>query len=215
MIRVLIADDHKVLRDGLKAILAQRETVEIVGEAATGREAVIKARKLAPDIAIMDIALPNLNGIEAARKLQAQSSRVKVIILSMYGSREYVLEALRAGAMGYLKKGNAARELLPAIDTVSHGEIYLDGPHSQYVIDAFRQSNGNNHQNVIGRLTTREREVLQMIGEGKSSKSIALLLSLSLKTVETHRQNIMKKLNLHNVAGLVKMAIRAGLVNVE
>ncbi len=215
MLKILIADDHKILREGLKAILRERESIEVVGEAANGREAVSKARKLAPDVVIMDIAMPGLNGIEATRRIRRHSPRIKVVVLSMYNSREYVLEALKAGAMAYLQKETASRELLLAIDKVTKGEIYLEGAHSQYVLDEFRNASRDSERTLLNNLTSREREILQLVAEGKSNKSVAGILNLSLKTVETHRQNMMKKLSAHNVVGLVKFAIRTGLVKID
>ena len=215
MLKILIADDHKILREGLKAILRERESFEVVGEAANGREAVSKAKKLAADVVIMDIAMPGLNGIEATRRIRRYSSRIKVVILSMYNSREYVLEALKAGAMAYLRKETASKELLQAIDKVTRGEIYLEDVHSQYVIDEFRNATQPSERSLLNNLTSREREILQMVAEGKSNKSVAGILNLSLKTVETHRQNVMKKLSAHNVVSLVKFAIRTGLVKLD
>ncbi len=215
MIKILIADDHKILREGLKMLLKENNNFEIIGEAANGREAVSKVKKLDPDVVVMDIAMPGLNGIEATRRIHRYSSQIKIIILSMHASKEYVIEAIRAGAMAYLKKETAAKDLVHAIDKVMRGEISLDESLAQYVIDEFHNAEQKNDRNLLRNLTSREREILQMIAEGKSSKSVSSILNLSLKTVEAHRQNIMRKLKIHNIVKLVKFAIRAGLTEIE
>ncbi len=176
---------------------------------------VSKVKKLKPDIVIMDIAMPRLNGIEATKRIKRCAPRTKIIILSAYTSKEYVIEAVRAGAMAYLKKETASKELVDAIAKIVRGEVYLDATFSQYVIEEFRNVNHVTDKSLIDNLTGREREVLKLIAEGKSNKAIADILNLSLKTVETHRQNIMRKLDIHNVVNLVKFAIRAGIATAE
>ena len=215
MIKIMICDDHKILRDGLKALLKGDSEYEIVAEAGSGREALAKARKTRPDIIIMDIAMPGLNGIEATRKIKCYLPRSKILILSMHSSKEYVLEALKAGAMGYLMKETASRDLISAIHKIHGGEIYLNGVFSQYVIDEFMHLTNKHNLSLSKNLASREKEILQLVAEGKSNKAIASILNVSQKTVETHRHHIMNKLDIHDIAGLTKFAIRTGLVALE
>jgi two-component system, NarL family, response regulator NreC len=205
--RVLIAEDHVVVRQGLKALL-EREKFDVVAEASDGREATRMARELAPDVAILDLAMPRLNGIDATRAIRESCPKVQTIALTMYAEDQYVLAALQAGFRGYVLKSQAASHLVRAIQEVCRGEIYLSPAVSRVVVDAY-----------LGRkalpedpLTPREREVLQLVAEGKTTKQIAHILGVSAKTAESHRTRIMNKLEIHETAGLVRYAIRHGVI---
>lgn len=206
-IRVLLADDHELVRQALKLLL-EREGFSVVGEAADGQMAVHQATKVCPDVAVFDIGMPLLNGLDAARGVQKVSSRTKTILLTRHDEEQYVTEALRAGVKGYVLKNQAAADLVNAIRHVYHGEIYLSPSISRTVAEAFLSKTGL----PADPLTLRERQILQLIGEGKSSKEIANVLGISIKTVESHRTRLMQKLDLHDVASLVRYAIRRGLV---
>ncbi len=213
--RVLIADDHTIVRNGLCAILRQAGTIEVVGEASDGRDAVEMTRRLDPDVVLIDVSMPVLNGVDATRLIKRVSPRTKVIALSMHSDRRYVLAMLAAGASGYLLKIAAAEELIRAVTTVGSGEKYLSPAIAEIVIDsATRPKEPAPPESPCSELTTREREVLQLIAEGASSKEIAQKLSIAVSTVETHRRQIGEKLNLRSVAELTKYAIRAGLTSI-
>jgi two-component system response regulator NreC len=207
--RILLADDHAVVRQGFKMILGAQTDMEIVGEAANGREAVELAEKLKPDIVVMDVAMPELNGIEATRRLLASTPHARVIALSMHKDSVYVREILRAGARGYLLKDSGAEDLVRAIRAVAGGESWLSPAVSNAVLDDYRR----HVTNPIDLLTSREREVLQMLAEGKTNKEIAVVLNLSVYTVDAHRGRIMEKLNLHSINELVRFALRNGLID--
>jgi two-component system, NarL family, response regulator NreC len=208
-IRILLADDHAVVRAGFKMILSAQADMEIVGEAGNGREAVEAAEELKPDIVVMDVAMPELNGIEATRRLASSLPHTRVIALSMHKDSFYVRETLRAGARGYLLKDSPAGDLVSAVRAVASGESYLSPAVSNAVLDDYRR----HVTNPIDLLTTREREVLQMIAEGKTNKEIAVVLNLSVYTVDAHRGRIMEKLNLHSINELVRFAVRNGLID--
>jgi DNA-binding NarL/FixJ family response regulator len=208
-IRILLADDHAVVRQGFKMILSAQPDMEIVGEAGNGREAVDLAEKLRPDVVVMDVAMPELNGIEATRRLTAADPHARVIALSMHKDSVYVREILRAGARGYLLKDSGASDLVLAVRAVAGGESYLSPAVSNAVLDDYRR----HVTNPIDLLTSREREVLQMLAEGKTNKEIAVVLNLSVYTVDAHRGRIMEKLNLHSINELVRFAVRNGLVD--
>ena len=208
--KVVLADDHRMMRDGLRALL-ERAGVTVVGEAANGREAIAEAKRLHPEILVIDIAMPELNGIDATRRLTAKIPDVKVIALSMNFDRRYVIAMLEAGAAGYLLKNAASDELLIALGTVARGQTYLSPAIAGVVVDEAIGRAQSTHKAVERPLTGREREVLQLIAEGSSSKEIAAGLRLSVPTVETHRRHLMEKLDLHSVAELTKYAIREGL----
>jgi DNA-binding NarL/FixJ family response regulator len=208
-IRILLADDHAVVRQGFKMILAAQPDMEIVGEAGNGREALELAGQYQPDVIVMDVAMPELNGIEATRRLADLSPRTRVLALSMHKDSVYVREILRAGARGYLLKDSIASDLLAAVRAVSRGEGYLSPGVSDAVLNDYRR----HVTDPIDLLTSREREVLQMIAEGKTNKEIATVLNLSVYTVDAHRGRIMEKLNLHSVNELVRFALRSGLVD--
>ena len=209
MIRILLADDHVLVRQGFRMILSAQPDMEIVGEAGNGREAVEFAEKLKPDIVIMDVAMPELNGIEATRRLTASTPRTRVLALSMHKDSVYVREILRSGARGYLLKDSADADLLTAVRAVAKGDGYLSPAVSDAVLTDYRR----HVTDPIDLLTSREREVLQMIAEGKTNKEIAVALNLSVYTVEAHRGRVMEKLNLHSTGELVRFALRNGLID--
>jgi len=208
-IRILLADDHAVVRQGFKMILAEQPDMEISGEAANGREAVEMAEKIKPDVVVMDVAMPELNGIEATRRLAASTPHTRVLALSMHKDSVYVREILRAGARGYLLKDSPAQDMLAAVRAVAGGEGYISPAVSSAVLDDYRK----HVTNPIDLLTSREREVLQMLAEGKTNKEIATVLNLSVYTVEAHRGRIMEKLNVHSINELVRFAVRNGLID--
>lgn len=211
-IKVLLVEDLTLTRSGIRALLDSSEELEVVGEAADGREAVRMAKKLNPDVVLMDVAMPELNGIEAARQIHAAQPNVRIIMLSMHTDRQYIFESLRAGASGYVPKDVAFTELLEAIRVVSSGNTYLSPPLTGVVMDDYvRRAKGKQGASELEKLSSREREVLQLIAEGKSSAEVAQVLHISIRTVDTHRHNIMEKLDIHSIAGLTKFAIRHGL----
>jgi len=208
-IRILLADDHAVVRQGFKMILGAQSDMEIVGEASNGREAVELAERIKPDIVVMDVAMPELNGIEATRRLIGALPHARVIALSMHKDSVYVREVLRAGARGYLLKESGAEDLVRAVRAVAGGESWLSPAVSNAVLDDYRR----HVTDPIDLLTSREREVLQMLAEGKTNKEIAVVLNLSVYTVDAHRGRIMEKLNLHSINELVRFAVRNGLID--
>lgn len=214
-IRILLADDHQIMREGLRSMLEKESDFEVVGEAQDGRATVKLAINLAPDVVVMDIGMPNLNGIEAARQIIADNPDVKVIALSTYSNQSYVLAMLEVGAVGYVLKSAATDELVKAIRAARRNEKYLSPKITRAVVDSYVGRHFPTEASAHSLLTAREREVLQLIAEGKTSKQIASLLYLSVKTVETHRHQMMQKLDLHNVAGLTKYAVREGLTSLE
>ena len=214
-IRILLADDHKITRQGLRSLLEKQQDMEVVGEAEDGRTTVSLVRELSPSVVIMDVTMPDLNGVEATRQIVGQSPDVKIIALSMHSDTLFVTEMLRSGASGYLLKDCAFEELARAIHAVVAGKTYLSPSVSGVVVDDYlhRLSKADFSDSQV--LTDREREVLQLLAEGKSTKQIALKLHISVKTVETHRRQIMNKLDIHTVAELTKYAIRKGLTSLE
>ena len=210
-IRVLLADDHTLVRAGIRSLLENMEGIEVIAEAGDGREALRLVRTHRPDVVLMDIAMPGLNGLEAAARIAKKCPNVRVIILCMHVNEEYVLQALRAGAAGYMVKGADAAELEIAIRAVARGETYLSPMVSKHVVtDYIQRISGET--SPLELLTPRQREVLQLIAEGYSTKKIARTLKISVKTVETHRMQLMERLDIHDIAGLVRYAIRIGLV---
>jgi DNA-binding NarL/FixJ family response regulator len=205
--RVLLADDHQLVRQGVRALLENAGHV-VVGEAADGRQACQLARRLQPDIAVLDLSLPILNGVDATREIRRVSPRTRTIVLTMYTERPFVLQAMQAGARGYVLKSQPAEDLIKAIREALRGAAYLSPAVSALLLDAYRERAHDGDE----RLTARERAVLQLIGEGKTTKAIADLLGISFKTAESHRSRVMKKLDIHQVAGLVRYAIRRGLL---
>jgi DNA-binding NarL/FixJ family response regulator len=212
--RVLLADDHKIVRDGLRVLIGRCDDIEVVAEAETGREAVRLSRKHLPEIVIMDISMPDLNGIDATRQILAEAKGVKVIALSMHSDKQYVDGMLRAGVSGYLLKDCAADELIQCIRMVLSGQICLSPGVTGFLVNEYLQPKKDQVLGDHAELSVREREVLQLIAEGHSTKNIAESLHISIKTVETHRKNIMEKAHLHSVAELTKYAIRHGLTSV-
>lgn len=212
--RVILADDHRMMRDGLRAVL-EGAGVAVVGEAATGREALSQARRLLPDVVVMDIGMPELNGIDATKRLTAELPGLKVLALSMNADRRYVIAMLEAGAAGYLLKNSASEELLVALDAVARGETYLSPAIAGGVVARALHGSSTPTSSEERRLSVREREVLQLVAEGKSSKEIGAILHIAVATVETHRRQIVEKLNLRTIAELTKYAIREGLTSTE
>jgi two-component system, NarL family, response regulator NreC len=213
-VKVVLADDHRMMRDGLRAVL-ERAGVEVVGEAANGHEAIAEVRRLRPEILVVDITMPELNGIDAARRVTAELPGIKVIALSMNSDRRYVIAMLEAGATGYLLKNSASDELLNALAVVTRGQTYLSPAIAGSVVEQAVGRAPSSRREAERPLSVREREVLQLIAEGKSSKGIAATLEIAVTTVETHRRQIMDKLNLRTVAELTKYAIREGLTSAE
>jgi two-component system, NarL family, response regulator NreC len=209
VIKILLADDHTIVRQGLKLILAAHADMQVLGEAANGREAVELAAKLHPDIVLMDVAMPELNGIEATRQMVAANARIRILVLSMHKESVYVREILRAGARGYILKDAIDTELLTAIRSVARGDGYISPAVSGALLNDFR----SNAASPIDLLSPREREVLQFIAEGKTNKEIATRLNLSVYTVDSHRGKVMEKLNLHSTGELVRFALKQGLVD--
>lgn len=208
---IVLADDHRIVREGIRRILKSRDDFEVVGEASNGEEAVELAAEKNPDVILMDVTMPRLSGVDATRRICKQQKDTHVLILSMHDDRSCVEEVLRAGASGYIVKDAAPSELISAIDAVKSGESYLSPAITHQVVNAIAQP-GERPSSAASVLTEREREVLSLIAEGLSSKEIAQKLGVSLKTVESHRANLMEKLDIHKVSGLVRFAIRAGLV---
>jgi DNA-binding NarL/FixJ family response regulator len=212
MIKVLLVEDQALPRAGFRALLDTSADLEVVGEAANGREAVRLAKKLNPDVILMDVAMPDMNGIEASRQIHDAQPGIRILMLSMYTNRQYLFESLRAGAAGFVPKDSAFTELLSAIQTVVSSGTYLSPPLAHLVLDDyFRRAQGKDQMSELEILSNREREVLQLIAEGNSSAGIAQQMHISARTVDTHRHNIMKKLDIHSIAGLTKFAIRNGL----
>ena len=212
-IRVLLADDHTLVRGGIRSLLESVENVEVIAESGDGRETLELVGKLRPDVALIDIGMPGLNGLEVAKRVPKESPKTRVIILSMHGDVTYVRQALRAGIAGYLLKGAAVAERPLALKAVLRGETYLSPKISKQVVELLREP--SEETDSLSGLTTRQREILQLIAEGRSTKEIAGLLGVSIKTVETHRARLMERLDIHDVPGLVRFAIRSGLVTTE
>jgi len=213
MIRVLLAEDHHLVRAGLRALLDPVPDIEVVGEAGDGREALAMLKKHEPDVAILDISMPGMNGLEAASRVGDEAPATKVVILTMHSNEEYVLRALRAGVAGFLLKDAGTDELEGAIRAVMRGETYLSPGVSKKVVEGYLGRSGGTHP--LDSLTPRQREVLQLIAEGYSTKQIAGLLGVGVKTIETHRTQLMDRLGIHEIAGLVRYAVRVGLVSPE
>jgi len=213
-IRVLLADDHTLVRAGIRSLLESVPGVEIVGECGDGREALDLIAKHLPDVALLDIGMPGLNGLEVAKRIAQDWPRTRVVMLSMYADSTYVRQALRAGVAGYLVKGAAVAELPLALQSVMRGETYLTPKVSQNVVKDLLSDAGQERDPLEG-LTQRQREILQLIAEGKSTKEIAHLLEVSVKTVETHRVRLMDRLGIHDIAGLVRFAIKVGIIPAE
>ncbi len=213
-IRILLADDHTVIRTGLRALLDRQTDFEVVAEASDGRQAVEKCDTARADVVVMDVAMPNLNGIEATRQITAKVPDIAVVILSMHSDEAYVLRALKAGARGYLLKDSAEADLINAIHAVHQKKAFFSPAISKMLVeDYMRQLQHRNVEDSYELLTMREREILQLLAEGKSNKEVASMLNLSLYTVETHRGNILQKLNLHSTPELILYAVRKGVIS--
>ena len=212
-VRILLADDHTVMRSGLRLLLERQPNLKVVGEAADGRQAVTLSESANPDVVIMDIGMPNLNGIEAARQIVSRSPRTAIAILSMHSDESYVIRALKAGARAYLLKESAEADLLAAVRALTEGKSFFSPAISKILVeDYMRQLERQGAEDTYELLTNREREILQLLAEGKTNKEAATLLNLSLYTVETHRTHILQKLNLHNVPELILYAVRKGII---
>lgn len=214
-IRILLVDDHKITRDGLRSMFEKLPDMEVVGEAETGREGMKLSRELIPDVVIMDISMPDLNGIDATRQILAESPKIKVIALSMYSDRRYVIGMLKAGVSGYLLKSCAFDELANAVNAVVKNQSYISPQIADTVMQDYTRNLTIDDTSTVSALTPREREVLQLIAEGLTSTKIASRLFVSEKTVSTHRRQIMEKLNIYSVAELTKYALREGLTSLE
>ncbi len=211
-IKILVVDDHTIMRDGIRALLGLHEDIEIVGEASEGKEAVEKAQELEPDVIVMDIAMTGMDGLEATRRIAKKNPKIKVLVLTQHDNKEYILSAIKAGAAGYVPKRALGSELVSAIRAVYLGDSFLYPSAAAALINDYRHQSG---AEPYDRLTAREREILKLIAEGLTSREIADLLFISLKTVQGHRTKIMEKLDLHNRTELIKYAVRKGLVSVD
>ena len=212
-VRIVLADDHTVMRNGLRLLLERQPNLQVVGEAADGRQAVAMSETARPDVVIMDIGMPNLNGIEAARQIMNHNPRTAIAILSMHSDESYVIRALKAGARAYLLKDSAEADLLAAVRALTEGKSFFSPAISKILVeDYMRQLESRGAEDSYELLTTREREILQLLAEGKTNKDVANMLNLSLYTVETHRTHILQKLNLHSVPELILYAVRKGII---
>lgn len=216
-IRVLLADDHTLVRAGLRALVDQFAGFCVIAEAADGREAVRLARQLEPDIALIDLSMPNMNGLDAIAVIAKETPKTQIVALSMHTAEHYVLEALRAGAVGYVVKDAAVRDLEQALRAIRQGERWLSPSASRHLLDEYLRLAGDQTTTATGLdvLTLRQREILQLIAEGCSTREIADRLSISVKTAETHRAQIMDRLKIRDVAGLTRFAVRTGLIDIE
>jgi two-component system response regulator NreC len=212
-IRILMVDDHAIMREGIRALLGIHDDIEVVGEASEGREAVEKAQELMPDMVIMDIAMPGMDGLEATRRIRKKTPKIKVLILTQHDNKEYILSVIKAGASGYVPKRALGSELVSAIRAVRQGDSFLYPSAAAALIEDYLQQAGE--EDPYDRLTAREREILKLIAEGHTSREIADMLFVSQKTVLGHRVKIMDKLNLHNRTELIKYAVRKGLVSLD
>ncbi|MBA7564419.1 Transcriptional regulatory protein DegU [subsurface metagenome] len=214
-IRILLADDHQIMREGLKALLEKHSSMEVIAEAENGIQTLEIARREKPDVIIMDIAMPDINGIEATRQLKSEMKNIKIVALSMHSDRRFVTETLKAGASAYVLKQSAFEDLEKAIKTVMVNRTFLSADILETVVGDYVSQLTKSEYEAYRQLSNRERQVLQLLAEGNSTKEIAYKLHVSVKTIESHRQNIMTKLSIHNLAGLTKFAVREGLTSLE
>jgi len=211
-IKIMLVDDHAILRDGIRALIGSHDDLEIVGEASEGKEAIEKVHELAPDVVIMDIAMPEMDGLEATRRIKKNNSKIKIIVLTQHDNEEYVLASIKAGTAGYLPKKAMGSELVSAVRAIHNGDSFLYPSAAAALIDDYRQQAEAEPRD---RLTGREREIFMLLADGHSSRRISEKLFISLKTVQHHKTNTMKKLNIHNRAELIKYAIRNGFMNID
>jgi DNA-binding NarL/FixJ family response regulator len=211
-IRVLLVDDHAILREGIKALLEKRENIEVVAEAANGREAIPKAIEACPDIVVLDVSMPLMDGLEATRQMKRDNPDIKILVLTMHDSEEYFFQLLRAGASGYVTKRTISRELVSAIEAVYRGESFFCPSMAKHLLSDYLRLDKNADHTEREELTPREREVVKLIAEGYTNQQIANLLHRSVKTIESHRSNILRKLNIHDSIELVKYAVRKKLI---
>jgi DNA-binding NarL/FixJ family response regulator len=214
MLRILIADDHEVARRGVRSLLEAHPGWEVCGEAKDGREAVECANKMKPDLVLLDIGMPSLNGLDAARQILAASPETRILILTMHDSEQVVREVLAVGARGFLLKSDAGRDLVAAVEALQHNRTFFTTRVAQMVLEGYLHPNNGSDRPCRHILTPREREVIQLLAEGKTTKEVAVTLNLSVKTAETHRTNLMRKLDLHSVADLTLYAVRNSIVQV-
>jgi len=215
-IRVMLVDDHTILREGLRLLLSKQENIRIIGEASKGEDALRMAKELSPDLIIMDISLPDINGISLTRMITQADPRIAVLVLTMYNEKEYLISALKAGALGYLIKEGTIEEMIKAINTVYRHQIYIDRKFPSSVVnEALLRMKDENADESDDILTPREKDVLSLIAEGKSNKEIAAILNLSAKTVDVHRSNIMRKMDVHDAVSLVKKAYQKGYIKIK
>jgi len=212
-IKILVADDHPVVRKGLQLCLARQERLKIMGEAADGDEAVLKTKELRPDVLLLDISMPKMNGLAVTEMLRKEVPETKILILSVHNNKEYILRVIQAGAHGYISKEASPEELLEALETVHSGAAFFSPEIAQAALNQLVTNGGK--KEPFAELTVREREVLVLIAEGKSNKEIASALDVGVRTIETHRERIMRRLNIHSVAGLTKFAIANGMITLE
>ena len=212
-IKVLVVDDHPVVRKGLQSCLARQERLKIVGEAADGDEAIKRTRELAPDVVLLDLDLPRLSGLAVAQLLRKEAPKIRILVLSVHTNRDYILRIIQAGAHGYVSKEAAPEELLRAIESVYEGEAFFAPEIAQAALNEFVSNGGSKHPFI--QLTSRERDVLALIADGESNKEVARHLGIGVRTIETHRERIVEKLNIHTVAGLTRFAIRNGVISLE
>ena len=211
-IRVFIADDHAIVREGLVTVLSAQPDIEVIGTAANGREALAQVVQLTPDVAILDISMPDLDGVEATRQILARQPRTIIVILSMHGGAQHVFHALEAGARGYLLKESAGKEIIDAVRTVHAGRRYMSGKVAEIVAEGLSSRSGSS---PLSSLSKREREILKLVADGHSSAAIGTLLSLSPKTVDSYRSRLMQKLHVNDLAGLIKFAIQHGVTSID
>src|SRR4030043_912381 len=211
--RILVVDDHAVLRDGIRALLDLQDDIEVIGEASEGKEAIEKAQELLPDVVIMDIAMPGMDGLEATRRIKKKNPKMKILVLTQHDNKEYILSVIKAGASGYVPKRALGSELVSAIRAVKEGDSFLYPSAAAALIEDYLQQTRD--EGPYDQLTAREREIFKLIAEGHISREIADMLFLSLRTVQGHRLKIMEKLNLHNRTELIKYAMRKGLVSLD
>lgn len=215
-IRVMLVDDHTILREGLRLLLSKQENIRIIGEASKGEDALRMAKELSPDLIIMDISLPDINGISLTRMITQADPRIAVLVLTMYNEKEYLISSLKAGALGYLIKEGTIEEMIKAINTVYRHQIYIDRKFPSSVVnEALLRMKDENADESDDILTPREKDVLSLIAEGKSNKEIAAILNLSAKTVDVHRSNIMRKMDVHDAVSLVKKAYQKGFIKIK